>query len=99
MHKHHAFSIMSHNSTFVRGFIVWQVAWRNLSDDSFLTIGRRVWAFDTNILLEHLRKENGVTSWDLIFRQARPSLSGSYECQITSSVRHVRTVSLTVVGR
>ncbi|XP_076465425.1 uncharacterized protein LOC143297135 [Babylonia areolata] len=73
------------------------VVWRRLSDDTFLTIGKVTWVQDPNLVLEHLRKGDGVTSWDLIFRQARLDQAGDYECQVTSQVKHVRTVTLTVI--
>ena len=74
------------------------MAWRSLEDDTFLTIGKVTWVQDSNLVLEHLRKGDGVTSWDLILRRARLDQAGDYECQVTSQIKHVRTVTLTVIG-
>lgn len=74
-----------------------EVAWRRMKDDQFLTIGKITWVQDSNLVLEHLRKGSGVSSWDLIFRRAKPEQAGDYECQITASVPQVRTVTLTVI--
>ncbi|KAK7465901.1 hypothetical protein BaRGS_00037553 [Batillaria attramentaria] len=73
------------------------VAWRRIKDDQFLTIGKITWFQDSNLVLEHLRKGSGVSSWDLILRRAQPEQAGDYECQITSTAKHVRTVTLTVI--
>ncbi|KAK7115666.1 hypothetical protein V1264_001495 [Littorina saxatilis] len=74
-----------------------EVAWRSIQDDSFLTIGKVTWVQDSNLVLEHLRKGDGVTSWDLIFRRVRLDQAGDYECQVTSQEQHVRMVTLTVI--
>lgn len=75
-----------------------QVAWRRISDDQFLTIGKVTWVQDSNLILEHLRKTDDVTTWDLILRRAQPEHAGDYECQITTSLKHVHLVTLSVIG-
>ncbi|XP_025078207.1 zwei Ig domain protein zig-8-like isoform X2 [Pomacea canaliculata] len=74
-----------------------EVAWRRISDDQFLTIGKVTWVQDSNLILEHLRKTDDVTTWDLILRRAQPEHAGDYECQITTSLKHVHLVTLSVI--
>ncbi|XP_076465428.1 zwei Ig domain protein zig-8-like [Babylonia areolata] len=74
-----------------------QVAWRRKSDDTFLTVGKVTLTKDPNVVLEHVRKRGGVSSWDLVFRRARREHQGLYECQLTSQRVYVRTVTLTVL--
>ncbi|BFY99001.1 hypothetical protein BsWGS_02041 [Bradybaena similaris] len=74
-----------------------QVVWRRVKEDEFLTIGKMVWSKDPRILVEYGIKEDGVTSWDLLLRNAQYNDAGIYECQVTSSEQIVWNVELKVI--
>ncbi|CAG5125844.1 unnamed protein product, partial [Candidula unifasciata] len=56
-----------------------------------------VWSKDPRILVEYAIKENGVTSWDLLLRNAQYNDAGIYECQVTSSEKIAWNVELKVI--
>lgn len=75
------------------------MVWRRVKEDEFLTIGKMVWSKDPRILVEYGIKEDGVTSWDLLLRNAQYNDAGIYECQVTSSEQIVWNVELKVIGK
>ncbi|GFO49806.1 leucine-rich repeats and immunoglobulin-like domains protein 1 [Plakobranchus ocellatus] len=83
----------------VRNLGTKQVAWRDVEEDRFLTIGTMTWSEDENVSLDHSRSkiDGQVTVWNLQIRHVRPRDAGLYECQVTSRAGLVRLIKLNVV--
>ncbi|PVD19710.1 hypothetical protein C0Q70_20201 [Pomacea canaliculata] len=71
-----------------------QVSWRRIDDDDFLTIGSMTWVDDEKIAVDHTRKAQDVTIWDLVIDKVGPEHAGIYECQVSSSLGHNKRVKL-----
>ncbi|XP_041363474.1 fibroblast growth factor receptor 4-like [Gigantopelta aegis] len=64
-----------------------KVGWRKASARGPLTIGTMTFVQDSRVTVEH---PPGTNKWNLIIKHVKPSDTGVYECQVSSSVRHLR---------
>lgn len=77
-----------------------QVVWRRMSPNIFLTIGEKMYAEieEMSVDVTRLPKYDRVQT-DLIIKHAQPSHSGLYECQISSTKIYNYIVQLNVLGK
>lgn len=74
-----------------------QVAWRMVTQDKFLTIGKMVWSSqDPRILVDYKQEEEDITTWDLVIKNVDSRDAGLYQCQVTSSEGIVMNVELKI---
>lgn len=80
--------------------ITFQVVWRRMSPNIFLTIGEKMYAEieEMSVDVTRLPKYDRVQT-DLIIKHAQPSHSGLYECQISSTKIYNYIVQLNVLGK
>lgn len=72
------------------------VAWRKVSEDFPLSVGGMMYAPNDEMSVDF--QQNGrYTNNTLIIKHAQPSHSGTYECQISSSIIYTYHVQLTVL--
>lgn len=57
------------------------------------------WVDDEKIAVDHTRKAQDVTIWDLVIDKVGPEHAGIYECQVSSSLGHNKRVKLNVIGK
>lgn len=81
-------------------YITFQVVWRRMSPNIFLTIGEKMYAEieEMSVDVTRLPKYDRVQT-DLIIKHAQPSHSGLYECQISSTKIYNYIVQLNVLGK
>ncbi|BFY98432.1 hypothetical protein BsWGS_01471 [Bradybaena similaris] len=73
-----------------------QVSWNKVGREHFLSIGTEIWVQDANLDIAHYTWPNGISEWNLVFREARFEDSGLYDCQIISTEKLTFRVRLTV---
>ena len=77
-------------------YCLFQVSWIRHSDTSLLTVGR--YTYTTDLRFESFHSPH-TEDWILQLRNPKPTDSGVYECQISTTPHLTHKVYLTVHGK
>ena len=75
---------------------IFQVSWIRHSDTSLLTVGR--YTYTTDLRFESFHSPH-TEDWILQLRNPKPTDSGVYECQISTTPHLTHKIFLTVHGK
>lgn len=73
------------------------VAWRKVSEYFPLSVGKMMYAPNDEMSIDY-HESDSITNINLIIKQAKPSHSGTYECQISAALVYTYHVNLTVLS-
>ncbi|CAC5378255.1 unnamed protein product [Mytilus coruscus] len=71
--------------------------WRKVSEFFPLSVGKMMYAPNEEMSIDYHENDPITTSINLIIKQAKPSHSGTYECQISAAEVYTYHVNLTVL--